>query len=154
MRPPPAGSAWILGSALVALAVPGLLLWNARPPQPAMVSRGETVSPVPAPAPDGDAGARRLFLDPLDPADAPAAEDAPKLVGIAGRLPDKAIAMVRAADGSSKVLSPGESHEGWRLESLSPDAALFTRGNRRVRSFLPAAEPEPLAEPQEDEEGR
>lgn len=151
MRRLPAGAPWLAAAALVALAVPALLLWRAQPPLPMAAERGETVVPAPVP-PEADAGARRLFLDPLDPARAPAAEDAPKLIGIAGRLPDKAIAMVRAADGTSRTLAPGESYEGWRLESLSPDAALFSRGGRRVRSFLPAAEPEPEAG--EAEEGQ
>lgn len=152
MRRPPAGSGWIAGALLVALAAPALLLWRAQPPLPDIPPRGDTVEPVPVTADEGIAQ-RRLFLDPLDPASAPAAEDAPKLIGIAGRLPDNAIAMVRAADGTSKVLSPGQSFEGWRLESLSPDAALFSRGNRRVRSFLAAVEAEPEAAP-EDGEGQ
>jgi hypothetical protein len=152
MRPLPAGTSWLAAAALVALAVPVLLLlWRAQPPLPMTAVRGETVVPAPVPP---EAGARRLFLDPLDPARAPAAGDAPKLIGIAGRLPDKAIAMVRAADGTSRTLSPGESYEGWRLESLSPDAALFSRGGRRVRSFLPAAEPEPETGADEGEAGQ
>lgn len=142
MRRPPAGSLWIAGAVLVALAAPMALLWRAQPPLPDIPARGDTVQPVPVAAAAEGAG-RPLFLDPLDPANAPAAEDAPRLIGIAGRLPDNAIAMVRTADGTSKVLSPGESFDGWRLESLSPDAALFSKGSRRVRSFLPAAEPQP-----------
>ena len=152
MRPLPAGSPWIAVAALVAVAVPVTLLWRAQPAPPAVVARGETVVPTPIP-PEADA-ARALFLDPLDPARAPAAEDAPKLIGIAGRLPDNAIAMVRAADGTSKVLSPGQSFEGWKLESLSPDAALFSRGSRKVRSFLAAPEAEPEPDPVEAGEGQ
>ncbi|MES2497471.1 MAG: hypothetical protein V4618_15260 [Pseudomonadota bacterium] len=150
MRPLPAGLPWLTLAVLIAVAVPTVLLIRAQPPLPEVVERGETVVPASVPG-DELAGGRRLFLDPLDPAKVPAAEDAPKLIGIAGRLPDNAIAMVRAADGTSKVLSPGESHDGWTLESLAPDAALFTRGTRRVRSFLPAAEPEPTAEPESEE---
>lgn len=153
MRPLPAGTPWLAAAVLVAVAVPALLLWRAQPPLPKGVERGETVTPASVPV-ELDSAGRGLFLDPLDPANAPVAEDAPKLVGIAGRLPDNAIAMIRAADGTSKVLSPGESYEGWKLESLSPDAALFTRGSRRVRSFLAAAEPELTADPEPESEGQ
>lgn len=151
MRPLPAGSPWIAAAVLVAVAVPMTLIWRAQPAPPTVVTRGETVAPTPIPS--EVASARALFLDPLDPANAPAAEDAPKLIGIAGRLPDHAIAMVRAADGTSKVLSPGQSFEGWTLESLSPDAALFSRGSRKVRSFLaaPEATPEPEVSAEESE---
>lgn len=131
----------IAAAALLAVAVPVALLWSAAANLAGGVPRGLTIA---APALPADQGvARRLFLDPIDPADAPEAEDAPKLIGIAGRLPDQAIAMVRMGDGRSKVLAPGESHDGWTLTSLSPDAALFTRGKRRVRSFLAPVEPEP-----------
>lgn len=132
-------------AAFAAIALPALLLWTARGPIPPALPSGVTLTPARLSA--SDAPTRRLFLDPLDPARAPEAEDAPRLIGIVGRLPDKAIAMIRAADGSTRTLAPGESHDGWTLTSLSPDAALFTRGTRRVRSFLPAEEP---AMPEED----
>lgn len=143
MRRLPAGSAIVAIAALIAVALPVALLWQARAPEVSALPKGVAIAPTAAL--HGDAGARRLFLDPLDPANAPEAEDAPRLIGIVGRLPDKAVAMVRAADGSTKVLAPGQSHDGWTLTSLAPDAALFTRGDRRVRSFLPADEPEPDA---------
>ena len=66
--------------------------------------------------------------------------DAPALVGIVGRLPDAAVAMVRRASGGTRTLAPGESVDGWRLESLAATAALFVKGDRRVRAELPAGE--------------
>lgn len=124
----------------LAFALPGWLLYRAQPALPTLPAPGETVLPVAAP----DAvPSRRLFLDPLSPALTTQAEDAPQLVGIVGRLPDNAIAMVRSEDGRTATLSPGQSHEGWTLVSLSPDAALFAKGARRVRSFLAADNPEP-----------
>lgn len=132
----------IAAAAVLAIAAPIGMLWMAGSGVPGQPVTGATIRPAPLPAEPDEA--RRLFLDPIDPADAPEADDAPKLVGIAGRLPDQAIAMVRMADGRSKVLAPGESHDGWTLTSLSPDAALFTRGKRRVRSFLaPVAAEDP-----------
>jgi len=128
-------------AAAAAVAIPMLLLWRTAPPPAAPLAGGETVRPSPVPAETG-AAERRLFLEPLDPAGAPEAADAPKLIGIAGRLPNDAVAMVRAADGTTRVLAVGQSHDGWTLATLSPDAALFTRGGRRVRSFLPAPAPE------------
>lgn len=140
MEKPYAGIPLLIATALVAIALPALIIWQTRSPVDRRLERGQTVVPSSVPT---VVGSRRLFLDPIDPADAPEAEDAPKLVGIAGRLPDQAIAMVRMADGGTKVLAPGESHDGWTLTSLAPDAALFTRGKRRVRSFLAPVEPEP-----------
>jgi hypothetical protein len=148
MTRPIAGTPWLIAAAALAVAVPALLLWQTRPAADRGADRGETVVPSPVPM----AATRRLFLDPIDPATLPEADDAPRLIGIAGRLPDRAVAMVRAADGSARVLAPGQAYEGWTLESLSPDAALFTRDNRRVRSFLPAAEPEAPDEEQEQEQ--
>lgn len=137
-------SPWIVAAALIAITLPVALLWRTAPVPVVPLPHGETVAPIPVAveAP----GSRRLFLDPLDPAHGPQAEDAPQLIGIAGRLPDNAVAMVRSRDGKTKVLAPGQSHEGWTLTTLSPDAALFTRGSRRVRSFLAADDPEPEVE--------
>jgi hypothetical protein len=127
-------------AAALALAVPAWLLYRAQPALPSLPAPGETVLPVTAP--DAEPS-RRLFLDPLSPAQAAQAEDAPQLVGVVGRLPDNAIAMVRSRDGKTATLAPGQSHEGWTLLTLSTDAALFAKGDRRVRSFLAADDPEP-----------
>ncbi|ATE63529.1 hypothetical protein [Rhizorhabdus dicambivorans] len=142
-------SPWTAVAALFAVAVPAMLVWSTRPTYPDVVRPGATV--VPSAVPPANIAARSLFLPPIDPARLPEVEGAPQLIGIAGRLPDKAVAMVRAADGTTRVLSPGQAHEGWTLESLSPDAALFTRGGRRVRSFLPAPEAEAPDEEQAEE---
>jgi hypothetical protein len=127
-------------AAALALTVPAWLLYRVQPSLPSLPAPGETVLPVTAPDAEPE---RRLFLDPLSPALAVQAEDAPQLVGVVGRLPDNAIAMVRSRDGKTATLAPGQSHEGWTLVTLSPDAALFAKGERRVRSFLAAGDPEP-----------
>lgn len=127
-------------AAALALAVPVWLLYRAQPSLPSLPAPGDTILPVAAP--DAEPS-RRLFAEPLSPAQAAQAEDAPQLVGVVGRLPDNAIAMVRSRDGKTATLAPGQSHEGWTLVTLSPDAALFAKGARRVRSFLAADDPEP-----------
>ena len=59
--------------------------------------------------------------------------------------PDDAVAMVRDDDGRTRIVAIGQTHRGWRLESLSGDAALFRRGTQQVRIALPAsADDEPL----------
>lgn len=69
-----------------------------------------------------------------------ATEGAPELLGIAGRLSQDAVAMVRGSDGATRSLKPGEGVDGWRLAALAPDAAFFTRGNRRVRVAVSTGE--------------
>jgi hypothetical protein len=68
--------------------------------------------------------------------EAQAAGDAPQLLGIAGRLNRDAVALVRTGDGATRSMAPGERVDGWLLETLSADAALFRRGNRRARVAL------------------
>ena len=132
------------GIAALMLAVP--LLWPAAP-RPTLV--GSDASPIePRPSPPGLDLERRLFQDPTDPNSAAPPPDAPVLVGIAGRLPHDAIAMVRQNDGTTKIVAIGQSYRGWRLESLSGDAALFTRGAQRVRVALAASADEAAAQDQ------
>ncbi|MBW4330307.1 hypothetical protein KY084_05400 [Stakelama sp. CBK3Z-3] len=64
--------------------------------------------------------------------------DAPKLVGIAGRINGDAVALVRGVDGTSRALGPGDSIDGWRLVSLAADSAYFERGREQVRVAVPA----------------
>lgn len=116
----------------VALLVPG-----ATPPPK------RTAVPVPLAAPTAPPLAhlfdRPLFAPPVEAAPPP---DAPQLTGIVGRLGSDAVALVRTAQGPSRTLAIGDSVDGWRLESLSIDAALFSRGGQRVRVPLPTAEGE------------
>lgn len=137
----------LAGAAILALLLPlSLLWWTAPTAAPPPLTGGGTVQASEVAA-EASLIERRLFLPPLDPAKAPQIEGAPRLVGIAGRLPDDAVAMVRAGDGTTKILAVGQSHDGWTLKTLSPDAALFIRDGRQVRSFLPAPEPEAPDDP-------
>ncbi|GGE79813.1 hypothetical protein [Sphingomonas prati] len=126
---------WIAGA--VALAVPVVLLWNrvAVPVVP-VASAAAVLRPVPVSAPT-----RRLFgggLDDPSVADVVAGGegDAPVLVGVVGRLPDAAVALVRDADGRSRPVAVGELAGTWRLEGLAADRAVFARGTERVRVRL------------------
>lgn len=119
---------------VAALMLGVLLLWPSTPAPQLAGDTGPIEPRTPAIGPELE---RRLFLDPIDPDSAPP-PDAPLLAGIAGRLPDDAVAMVRDADGRTRIVAIGQSHRGWRLESLSGDAALFRRGMQQVRIALPA----------------
>ncbi|PVX30455.1 hypothetical protein [Sphingomonas pokkalii] len=92
----------------------------------------------------------RVFDRPLFAASAGDAAalppDAPQLTGIVGRLGSDAVAMVRTAQGQNRTLTIGDSIDGWKLESLAIDAALFSRGGQQARVPLPAADPEPAAQ--------
>lgn len=62
----------------------------------------------------------------------------PELLGIVGRLPDDAVALVRSPDGRSRPVAIGGDAQGWRLAALAVDAALFVKDGARVRVALPA----------------
>lgn len=131
----------VLGAAVFAVAMPAVLLSLARtPPVVTSIAAHRTVVPPPMP-PLTAIYARDLFA-PADGGDA-APADAPALVGIAGRLNRDAMALVRLSDGGSRSLKVGDSVDGWRLESLAIDAALFTRGRERVRVAMAPDDPPP-----------
>ncbi len=141
---PHAQIAALAGAALLAVALPIMLLRPGAPPEP---KAPRVLPPLTAPAAPPLA---HVFDRPLFAAPASAAEnlpaDAPQLTGIVGRLGSDAVALVRTAQGSSRSLAIGDSVDGWRLESLSIDAALFSRGGQRARVPLPAAGPDPTAQ--------
>lgn len=129
----PAGILLAAAGAL-AIAMPVLLLL---PGGGGAVPRA---APVPAPIGAGTMPVlARVYERPLfgasEPVEAPA--DAPRLVGIVGRLNIDAVALVKASDGTTRTLAIGESVDGWNLASLAIDAAFFTRGAERVRVPLP-----------------
>jgi hypothetical protein len=131
-------SYWLVTGCLTigALMLGLLTLWPSAP-APRLASGTGPIQP--RTLPNGLETDRRLFLDPINPGSAAPPSDAPLLAGIAGRLTDDAVAMVRDADGRTRIIAIGQSHRGWRLESLSGDAALFRRGMQQVRIALPAA---------------
>ena len=84
--------------------------------------------------------ARTLFaIDQAQDA-RPIGDAPPELVGIAGRLPNDAVALVRLPDGATRDLRIGESANGWRLTSLAADRAGFAKGNQQRDVVLPARE--------------
>lgn len=124
----------------IAVAMPLLLLRPGTAP-PVEVRGGQPLlAPVPRP-PLGALYARALFNGGAGEgvaADTPLPDDAPQLAGIAGRIGNDAVALVKGANGATRTLAVGEGVDGWRLESLAIDAAFFTRGTRRLRVPLPA----------------
>ena len=122
-------------AALVAVLTPALLLRSAPP-------TAEPAAPPPMlalniPRAPSALFERTLFTSGSTPTEA-VPGGAPELIGIAGRIGTDAVALVRGGDGKSRTLAVGESVDGWRLESLAIDAALFARGAERARVPLPA----------------
>ncbi len=134
----------LAGAALLAAGLPILLLRADAPPR-ARPSRVPAPLAAPSTAPLTHVFDRPLFAAAVG-AEEPLPADAPQLTGIVGRLGSDAVALVRTAQGSSRSLAIGDSVDGWRLDSLAIDAALFSRGGQRARVPLPAAEPEPAAQ--------
>jgi hypothetical protein len=133
----------IVGAASAAIAAP---VWLLRDGDRAFSPPSLPSAPVrPAVAPPLEAALeRRLFAEP-DGSGALALEEgpdpgAPQLVGIVGRLPDRAVALVRTLKGGTRGIAIGESFAGWRLQAMSADAAFFTRDDERIRVALPPAE--------------
>ena len=125
-------------AALVAVAMPALLLRPGSAKAPQLPERQGQPLAAPEQPPLATAFERPLFAPAPDAPVADAvAGDEPELIGIVGRLDRDAVALVRAADGSTRTLHIGESVDGWRLASLALDAAFFTRGNERARVPLP-----------------
>jgi hypothetical protein len=128
----------LVAAGCLAIAFPLALLpaWHAAParkPAPRPVPLAVEATPVPLVA----IYERPLFGNAnVEVGEAPA--DAPQLAGIAGRLGDDAVALVRTSDGTTRALRIGESIDGWQLVSLAIDAAFFARGTQRVRVPLPA----------------
>lgn len=136
-----------LAAGCAAILTPVLLLGA----DPALPRPGRAVARAPirlAEAPPLDATlARPLFTEPAaesvvvadDPGGFGPSLEAPELVGVVGRLPDDAVALVRSANGRTRTLHIGDSVEGWRLSALAVDAAFFTRGDERIRvGLMPA----------------
>lgn len=121
-----------------AALTPLVLLASAERQSP--MSARRALPPLTAPAPKALTAAyeRPLFGLPEGVATEALPQDAPALVGVAGRLGADAVALVRGADGTTRTLAIGESVEGWQLASLAIDAAFFTRGAQRIRVPLPA----------------
>lgn len=131
--------------ALLAAAIVPVVLLQSGPHVP------KSAAPDPAPRlaapstpPLGAAYARPLFAS--SPMAGETLADAPELAGIVGRIDQDAVALVRATDGTTRTLRPGESVDGWRLHSLAIDAAFFVRGTQRARVPLPAGDAEPEAQ--------
>lgn len=129
----------LLAAGLFAVALPALAIALTPEPEVEPVAAGPLLSPPPREMPEPFA--RSLFAagEPSDP-DAAPPTDAPKLVGIIGRIGTDAVAMVRGADDRTRTVAIGDRVDGWRLESLAIDAGLFTRGAEQARVPLPAGE--------------
>ncbi|OAN57255.1 hypothetical protein [Sphingomonas sp. TDK1] len=131
-------------AAIVAVAMPAMLLRPGTPP-PAVPARAVRSLEIGGRPPLAHAYDRALFAATAAE-EAPLPADAPQLTGIVGRLGTDAVALVRTAQGSSRSLALGDSVDGWKLESLSIDAALFSRGGQRARVPMPAADAGPPAQ--------
>ena len=63
----------------------------------------------------------------------------PELIGVAGRLPDDAEALVRIAPGRSRTVRTGQSVLGWTVIAIAADCVTFERdGLQQVARLKPA----------------
>jgi len=92
---------------------------------------------LPAPPVPPDEAGRTLFAAGAATDIAPAAGDVPELVGIAGRLPDDAIAILRLSGGATRALARGAMADGWQVTAIAADRVTLTRGSRVHIAILP-----------------
>ena len=120
---------WAVGASLLAVV---LLVERQREPPPSapVVMMSDRPPPVARPAPVD-------LAPPLPPG---LAGSPPPLVGIVGRLPDDAVALVRKPDGRTRTMRVGALFDGWTLASLDSDEAVFDRRGQRVTVALPPPE--------------
>lgn len=126
----------VAAAAGLAVTAPVLVLhdWGARPASSEATAAPAIAAPEPAPELRLD---RALFAtEPVAEAEDPSA-DRPVLVGVVGRLPDDAVALVRTPDGDTRSLAVGQDEAGWTLEALDVDGARFRRDGERLRLALP-----------------
>jgi hypothetical protein len=90
--------------------------------------------------PAGPSPARTLFALEAVPDARPTGDAPPELVGIAGRLPDDAVALVKLADGTTRDIRIGETANGWRLATIGGDRVRFTKGKAQREVILPPRE--------------
>ncbi len=119
---------WAAGASLLAI----MLLIERRQVQPAGAP-AMTMADAPPVAPVK----RAVPLDLAPPLPPGLAGAPPPLVGIVGRLPDDAVALVRKPDGRTRTLGVGAVFDGWTLASLDRDEAVFERRGQRVTVALP-----------------
>lgn len=118
-----------------AILAPVLLLTDRADAPPAI----QIAAPVPiSPSRAGTIDAPRDLFggaigSPTEPGAAEPRGGTPRVIGIVGRLPDRAVALVRGDTGGTRTVGVGEIVDGWRLESIAADAVLFARGDRRER---------------------
>jgi len=135
-------------AAVAAIAGPFLLLRQGEAPPRSASARIAPPPPEVTPVPPGSLSFA-LTAPPFDtdrtpgtaPPPPPAAAaappppppPAPRLVGVAAGGRSRAVALVRGADGETKVLSRGQSIDGWRLVAIGRQEAAFElNGERRT----------------------
>jgi hypothetical protein len=128
------------GAGGVAVAMPLLLLGTASAPRMEDAAPMRALPLQPRPVPTLTALYKRPLFASAGLPEERLPEDAPDLLGIAGRLNRDAVAMVRGADGSARSLAIGDSVDGWRLGALAIDAAFFERSGQRIRVPLASGE--------------
>lgn len=74
----------------------------------------------------------------VDPPLSTAADDLgrPMLIGVAGRLPGDAEAIVRLPGEPTRIVRRGDTVMGWTLTAIAADRAVFTRGAEQHVSTL------------------
>lgn len=105
-----------------------------------VLPRGPPPASPPALASTAIAPTRALFVAPADEALSGVValpDAAPELIGIAGRLPDDAVAMLRFGDGTTRSLGKGAQAGGWRVLGIAADRVRLAYAGREHVAVLP-----------------
>lgn len=132
------GHIWLRTAAVVlALAAIGVALVGHKMPSRRVIPRVRVVQlQLPAPNP-ALAGLPPLFTDG-NGLTGSRDSSLPEVIGVAGRLPDDAEALVRIAPNRSRTVRTGGSVLGWTVIAIAADSVTFERdGLRQVVRLKP-----------------
>jgi len=137
----------LAGAALAAVLVPLEIVRAPAGPDTAALPFGGELPPLPsAPGLAPEALAGRLFFAPLAPipsaepgapAIEPAATPLPQLAGTATSRRGRAVAILKLASGETRMLSRGESVDGWTVSAIGNASVTLVQGDRSERLDLP-----------------
>jgi hypothetical protein len=118
----------------------GALLLKAEAAAPWKTTAPNTATRLPEADPAPRAPIRTLFaVDAVQDA-RPATNGLPQVIGIAGRLPHNAVALVRLPNGTTRDLRVGEKAGDWQLTAIAADRVRLTRGKDQREVVLPPRE--------------
>ncbi len=118
----------------------GMLVLKAEAAAPWHAQTAATATRLAEADPAPRAPERTLFAVDAPQDARPATNALPELIGIAGRLPHDAVALVRLPGGTTRDLRIGETAGGWQLTAIAADRVRFARGTDQREVVLPQRE--------------